>query len=140
MIPIYGGEDPMLHAYLRCLFANVPKMRAIDWDDTILLSRDGNRGRVVRAHFFGTPTLEFLNECPYIVQTWTLPVESVAGYFATHPELPKPICIVVPAGFPDYKDLSRLPLPPGSEVIDDFPETEMRLPKGAVFRRVMQEE
>lgn len=140
MIPIYSGEDPTLHAYLRCLFANVPKVRAIDWDDTILLSRTATRDRVVRTHFFGTPTVKFLKEYPYIIHTWTLPVESVAGYFASRPELPKPVCIVVPAGFPDYKDLSCLPLPSGSEVVNDFPETEMRLPKGAVFRRVTEEE
>lgn len=138
MIPIYSGEDPLLLAFLRCVFAHVPKVRAIDWDDTILLSRTPTRGRIMRTRFFGTPTVEFLRECPYIIQTWTGPTESVVGYLAMHPELPKPVCIIIPAGFP-VKDLSRLPLPPGSEVIDDFPETEMRLPKGAVFRRVTEE-
>lgn len=139
MIPIYAGEDPTLYAYLRCLFADVPKVRSVDWDDTILLSRTATRGRVVRAHFFGTPTVEFLKEYPYIIHTWTLPVESVAGYFASHPELPKPVCIVVPAALLHRMDLSRLPLPMGSEVIDDLPEEEFRLPPGAVFRRVTEE-
>lgn len=47
---------------------------------------------------------------------------------------------MAPAGFPDYKDLSHLPLPPGSEVVDDMPEEMLRLPPGAIFRRVYPEE
>lgn len=140
MIPIYAGEDPTLFAFLRCMFADIPKVRAINWNGTILLSRTWTRRREVRTHFFGTPIVQFLNECPYIIQTWTMPVESVAGYLAMHPELPQPICIIVPAGFPDYKDFSNLPFPPRSEIIDSLPKTKIRLPKGVVFRRIRQED